>query len=132
MNDDPVPRDVLSKDFYPRIKDLMPALMKDFYDRLFSDIMVGFFFDGHDKQELIDKQSAFMGRMLGGPNSYTGLSLRAAHFPLNIFEGQFFRRHQVLKETLETHGVDNDIREYWLRLDLQFKEKILKSESCHD
>ncbi|MDF1667960.1 MAG: group 1 truncated hemoglobin [Planctomycetota bacterium] len=122
----------MAKGFYPRIKDLMPVLMKDFYDRLFSDIMIGFFFAPFDKQELIDKQIGFMTVMFGGPNSYKGLSLRKVHLPLNIFEGQFNRRHQILKETLEDHKVDSDIREDWLRLDLSLKDKILKSESCHD
>lgn len=126
------PRQVMAKGFYPRIKEQMPELMKDFYDRLFSDIMIGFFFQPFDKQELIDKQIAFMSVMFGGPNSYKGLSLRKVHLPLNIFEGQFHRRHQILKETLEDHKVDSDILEDWLRLDLSLKDKILKSESCHD
>ena len=122
----------MKQGFYPRIKDQLPVLMEDFYDRLFSDIMIGFFFMPHDKQDLIDKQIEFMTVMFGGPNSYRGLSLRKVHLPLNIFEGQFNRRHQVLKETLESHSVDDDICEHWLRLDLSLKDKILKSESCHD
>jgi hemoglobin len=126
------PKATADKDFYPRIKDQMPVLMKDFYDRLFDDIMVGFFFMGRDKQELIDKQVEFMTVMFGGPNSYRGLSLRKVHIPLNIFEGQFFRRHQVLKETLQDHKVDQDIQDHWLDLDMSLKEKILKTEDCHD
>lgn len=117
---------------YPRVADAMPAIMQDFYDRLFDDIMIGFFFAGRDKAELIDKQLAFMSAAMGGPEAYRGRSLKAAHAPLRIFEGQFARRHQVLRETLDDHGLAPEDRDAWLALDASFRDRILASEPCHD
>lgn len=110
----------------------LPALMRDFYDRLFDDVMVGFFFLGKDKERLIRQQMAFTSHMLGGPTPYTGPSIQKAHAALRIFEGQFDRRHTILKETLADHAIDPLVAEAWLALDRRFQEKVLASEPCHD
>lgn len=121
-----------SKPHYQVIEAQLPALMKDFYDRLFDDIMIGFFFTGRDKQALIDKQIAFTRRLLGGPEPYKGPSLKQAHAPLRILDGQFNRRHQVLKEVLRDHAIDEAAAARWLELDRALKDKVVLTEPCHE
>lgn len=103
------------------------AILKDFYDRLFDDLLVGFFFQGKDKAQLIDHQYHFTARALGGPVTYSGKTIAAAHKPLPILAGHFDRRHLVLRQTLEDHRVAEDIREVWLKLDLSFREVVVKA-----
>jgi len=60
--------------------DALRAVIADFYDRVFADMMIGFLFAGKDKQRLIDKEWELAAVMLGAPGvRYTGRPIRAAH-----------------------------------------------------
>src|SRR4029077_3222089 len=48
------------------------AILQSLYDRLFSDPMVGFLFEGKDKGHIVEQQVAFTCRFLGGPQQYEG------------------------------------------------------------
>jgi hemoglobin len=53
-----------------------------FYRKMLSDSRVSSFFDNTDMDGQINKQKGFLTMAFGGPNSYTGKSLRDAHAPL--------------------------------------------------
>jgi len=97
------------------------------YDRLFEDTMIGFFFAGKDKAELVEHQLWFTARFLGGPNRYAGRSLPDAHAALPILPGHFARRHQILSEVLEAHHVPEAVRAEWLRVDQSLRHAVIKS-----
>lgn len=102
------------------------ALMRHFYDRLFDDMIIGFFFDNSDHEALVRSQLAYVHAHIGGrQGSYDGPSIRKAHAQLPILTGHFDRRHQILRETLEKFDVADHVREAWLGLDVAMREMVI-------
>ncbi len=90
------------------------AVIVEFYDRVFADVMIGFHFAGKDKQRLIDKEYELAARMLGASIPYTGMTMREAHAKHAILGGQFDRRRKILEDVLLAHGVDPEVRATWI------------------
>lgn len=91
------------------------AVLADFYDRIFADVMIGFMFQGKDKRHLVDREYEMTAKMLGAPNvTYTGRPMRTAHGAHTIFGGHFERRLQILRETMADHDVDPEVRQVWI------------------
>ncbi len=109
--------------------DALMALLTDFYDRLFDDLFVGFFFTPHDKQDLIAHQFAYITSHLGkrDPSTprYTGRPMLKAHTHLPILAGHFDRRHVILSEVLRDHDVPEHVQHAWLELDQSLRPLIL-------
>lgn len=94
-----------------------PALRKiidRFVDRMFDDVMIGFFFRKASRARIKEKEYEFAAQHLGAEVQYTGRALEQAHRPHGIRASQFMRRLQILKETLEEFGVPPRVREHWL------------------
>ncbi len=53
-----------------------------FYDRVIADPILTPFFEAVDMDNQRAKQKAFLAMAFGGPSSYTGKDMRAAHAPL--------------------------------------------------
>ncbi len=53
-----------------------------FYEKVLADDRIKDFFAGVNMVAQRQKQKAFLTMALGGPNNYTGLSMRRAHSPL--------------------------------------------------
>jgi hemoglobin len=100
------------------------AVIADFYDRVFDDVMIGFHFWGKDKARLVDKEWEFAARLLGGDVPYTGRPIREAHAKLPILGGQFDRRLQILRETLADHGVAEEVRRAWIDHTLKLRPLV--------
>ena len=91
------------------------SVIADFYGRVFGDVMIGFLFQGKDRQHLIDREYELTCALLGAPGvTYRGLPMRAAHAKHTIFGGHFERRMQILRETMRDHGVATEVQEAWL------------------
>jgi truncated hemoglobin YjbI len=90
------------------------AIIDRFVDRVVSDVMIGFFFDGVDRQALKRFEAQHAARLLGADVRYEGRPLREAHQKHRIMGGQFARRRQILKEVLEAERVPEHIRDAWL------------------
>ena len=90
------------------------AILRDFYDRVFDDVMIGFLFKGRDRARLAELEAQFTARALGELVPYEGRGMRQAHAAVRILPGHFHRRHQLLIETLRDHGVDPLVCEAWL------------------
>ena len=91
------------------------AVIVEFYERVFADVMIGFHFAGKDKQRLIDKEYELAARMLGASHiAYTGMTMREAHARHAILGGQFDRRRKLLEDVLIAHGVDAEVRAAWI------------------
>lgn len=107
--------------------DEMQALMTSFYDRLFEDVMVGFFFVSSDKEALIRSQIDYVRANLGGRHgTYEGQPIRRAHVDLPILPGHFDRRHQILKDVLHDFDVPEEVRHDWIALDLAMRPMVLR------
>lgn len=116
------------------------AIITTFYDRVFDDVFIGYFFSGLDKQTLIKHQIAFVTHMLGyneGQSSdlyqgkyagkpYEGKPLRTAHRPHAIRKAHFDRRQMILRETLRDHGVPDDFADAWLDKEAKFYAQVVR------
>lgn len=95
--------------------DALRAVITDFYDRLFRDVMIGFMFQGKPKAQLIQREWEFTAGFLGAPDvTYSGRPIRTAHAQHTIFGGHFERRVQILRETMADHAVPEAVQRAWL------------------
>ena len=95
-----------------------PALRRivdEFVDRIFDDVMIGFFFRNASRERVKAKEYEFAARHLGADIPYTGRPIRDAHAAHPIMGGQFNRRLQILKSTLDDLGAPASVREHWVR-----------------
>jgi hemoglobin len=110
------------------------AVIADFYDRIFADVMIGFLFQGKSKQTLIDREYEFTANLLGADVKYTGRPMRVAHAQSPIFGGHFERRLQILRETMRDHAVDPEVQQVWLDHSYALRDQITsdKGSECKD
>src|SRR5690242_6741772 len=110
------------------------AVIADFYDRVFADVMIGFLFEGKSKQTLIQREYEFTANLLGGDVKYTGRPMRVAHAQSPIFGGHFERRLQILRETMRDHAVDPEVQQVWLDHSYALRDQITsdKGSECKD
>ncbi|HEX4452190.1 MAG TPA: group 1 truncated hemoglobin [Kofleriaceae bacterium] len=111
------------------------AVLADFYDRVFADVMIGFLFQGKDKARLIQLESELASRMLGASDvTYTGRPMRVAHAQSPIFGGHFERRLQILRETLRDHDIDPEVQRVWIEHTEALRSQITKDKGseCKD
>lgn len=111
------------------------AVVADFYDRVFADVMIGFMFQGKDKRHLIDREYEMAAKFLGAPNvTYTGRPMRTAHAGHTIFGGHFERRLQILRETMRDHFVDPAVQQVWIEHTNALRSQITrdKGSECKD
>jgi hemoglobin len=106
------------------------AIIDAFVDHMFDDVMIGFFFRKVSRKHIKELEFQHAAEHLGGPIVYRGRPLAEAHAPHRIMSGQFSRRKQILKETLEAHGVPEDVRERWLERTEQLRALITGGRPC--
>ncbi len=71
------------------------------------------------------RQTAFPCGFLGGPERYEGKPLPQAHARLPLLPGHFDRRHWLLEQVLVEHGVPEEVRLAWLRIDEALRPSVL-------
>jgi hemoglobin len=125
-----------SSELFDRIGgDALRAVIVDFYDRVFADVMIGFLFTGKDKQRLIDREWEFTARFLGADLPYRGRSMPQAHARVPILGGHFERRLQILRNTLADHRVAPEVAQAWVDHQLALRAQVTGdrgSECDHD
>jgi truncated hemoglobin YjbI len=90
------------------------AIMRVFVDRVFSDVMIGFFFRDANRERIGELEYQHAAAFLGAAVAYGGRPLDAAHRPHRIMGGHFERRREILRQVLVEHGVPDDVRQAWL------------------
>ena len=85
-----------------------------FIDRVFEDRMIGFFFRNADRRRIKEMEFQLTARFLGADMEYQGRRLDEAHARHPIMGGQFARRLQILRETLDYYEVPRHIRDAWI------------------
>ena len=125
-----------SSELFDRIGgDALRAVITDFYDRVFADVMIGFLFAGKDRRRLIDREWEFTARFLGADLAYQGRSMPEAHARVPILGGHFERRLQILRNTLADHRVDAEVAQAWIDHQLALRAQVTGdrgSECDHD
>ena len=87
------------------------AVVEDFYQRVLQDRRLAHFFTGVDLPRLKRHQALLVTKVLGGPDGYTGRSLRDAHSGLGITPADFRRVLDHLVAALQQAGVPPEIIE---------------------
>lgn len=86
-----------------------------FYRKVLADDRVNYFFDNVDMEKQIGKQKGFLTMAFGGPNHYTGKSMRDGHQHLvakGLNDSHVDVIIELLGSTLKELGVaDQDIQE---------------------
>jgi hemoglobin len=103
------------------------AALTEFYQRAFSDMIIGHFFFNKDIAQITAQQIDFATGMLGGPRNYHGKSLGAAHHSLNLRRPHFGRRQVLMYEVLTGMGLDPELRDAWLELEEQLRGIVMPS-----
>jgi hemoglobin len=85
-----------------------------FIDRVFEDRMIGFFFRNADRKRIKELEYQLTAQVLGARVEYHGRPLDEAHAKHPIMGGQFARRLQILKETLEEFHAPQAVRDAWI------------------
>ncbi len=107
------------------VPDLEP-MIREFYDELFDDVIVGFLFQPFDKEKLVASQIRWLRAHLGNRSGdWDGGSIREIHQRLPILAGQFDRRHFLLRQVLERWKVPEHVQMEWIRLDQALRPLVL-------
>ena len=109
----------------------LSAIVDDFVDRCFDDLMIGFMFKRASRDRIKRFEYQHAAEHLGGPVRYGGRPLGEAHGPHRIFGGQFARRRQILIETLRDHGVADDIIDAWIAHQDTLRALITKDQDSN-
>jgi hemoglobin len=110
------------------------AIIDDFVDRIFDDIMIGFFFRNADKRRIREFEFQHAAEFLGGPQRYAGRALRDAHGGHPILSAHFARRLTVLRQVLSAHAVPEDIASAWLEHNASLRDQVTEQSQrdCRD
>ena len=86
------------------------AVVDTFYKSVITNPDVSHYFNEINMKKQKEHQTNFISFVLGGPNKYTGKSMREAHAHLNLTEKEFKVIATLLADALRYHGVgENDI-----------------------
>jgi hemoglobin len=106
-------------------RERLRALLVVFYERLFADPMIGFFFRGHGLESIVDGQFGFLLWAFGAEPVRTGRHPSEAHRDLPpILRGHFDRRLVVLREVLEEHDLEPAVVDAWLRVEESMRPRV--------
>jgi len=110
------------------------AIIDEFVDRVFSDTMIGFLFARASKERVKRFEYEHAAAFLGAGTSYGGRDLGEAHRRHPILGGHFGRRRQLLKSTLDKHGVPPAIRDAWLAHQDALRDQVTGDQvtECND
>jgi hemoglobin len=81
-------------------------VVEDFYSRVVADDLLGAWFSATDGESLRRHLRAYLAVALGGPEAYSGRSMRAAHAGLDITGTAFDAVLDRLADSLVAAGVD--------------------------
>ena len=108
------PQNGMVSDFERIGAESLRAIIDDFVNRCFDDLMIGFMFQRANRERIKKFEYQHAATFLGSPDEYEGRDLRKAHAAHRVNGGQFMRRLQILRETLDAHQVPTEVRDRWL------------------
>lgn len=109
------------------------AAVELFYRKVMADESVERFFQGLDMPRQIAKQKAFLTMAFGGPNNYSGRSMRAAHrIPVvnGLNDTHFDKIVTLLGESLAELGVPNELISQVAEIAESVRNDVLNRETA--
>lgn len=114
--------------------DILSRILLDFYEKASQDVLIGFFFDNKNLNDIAYKQSQFMLQTAGFLTSIKKTpsinikSPKEAHEKLApILSGHFDRRLVLLQETLNKYGLSKEEQQVWLSFEEAFRKQVVSS-----
>ncbi len=101
-----------------------------FVARVFADDIIGFLFEGRDRERVARHELEHASLHLGGPLAYTGRPLVPLHRALRLSRGHFRRRLAVLRTVLGGRGVPGDVVDRWVAHDASYLEVMTGEDDC--
>lgn len=101
-----------------------------FVDRFYDDFIIGFLFQGKDRERIVRHEVELAAAHLGGPQRYAGRPLPEAHAPLRINAGQFRRRLAIVAHVLREEGVPEDVVTRWVEHERTLEQVITTGNDC--
>jgi len=112
------------------IQNSIRKVVLKFYEKMSTDIMLGFFFTGKDLDRIAYQQAHFLLRAAGISSTYQGKTPAKAHSAIPpILQGHFDRRLVILKEVLEEAGFNENIVTAWVSFENSFRKSIVEAEA---
>ncbi len=111
-------------------KEGVERIIKQFVDRVYNDVIIGFFFREIEKENLMAREVEFASQHLGGPCQYTGRPIGAVHKKHPINKGHFHRRLWILKEVLMACDVPRDVQKRWLEHNRSLENAVTNGTDC--
>lgn len=106
----------------------LAAAVDEFYERMQADPELAEWFRGVDLEVLKAHQRAFLMVALGGPEDYSGRSMRNAHAGLRITDPAYTRALQHLRDALASVGVEQELIERIVRPVEQLRAAIVEPQ----
>ena len=103
------------------------AAVDVFYRNVLGDDRISHFFDTVDMEGQAIKQKAFLTMAFGGPNSYTGKDLRAAHKGMNLTDIHFTAVAECLSGALTELEVAQEYIDEIIGVCLSVKDDVLNA-----
>jgi truncated hemoglobin YjbI len=85
-----------------------------FVDRCFEDRIIGYLFEGKDREAVKRHERAHTALLLGAEVRYEGRPVVALHRPMRIHAGHFRRRLALLRQEILRGGLSEAQAEAWL------------------
>jgi hemoglobin len=119
-----------SESLYERLggEAAIDAAVEIFYEKILADDRIKRFFEGIDMERQAAKQRAFLTYAFGGPNKYTGRTVRAAHakaVTIGLDDGHFDAVIEHLAATLRQLGVATDLVEEAIAIAESTRDDVL-------
>jgi len=103
------------------------AVVEEFYERLLEDEELGPFFDDADVDLLRRTQTEFLCDAAGGPQSYDGTPVRAAHLQIPFTPAHIQRALELLEDSLDAFGVPDSDAELVVQAIAAYEAELLAS-----
>lgn len=107
--------------------EMLMAVLRDFYGRVFQDDRLSSFFHGITKQRSIEKQYLFMRQILTGDKIYFGERPRNSHHWMVISDDLFDYRAEIMVSCLREHGLSEPMIHRFREVEEFYRCDIVKS-----
>ena len=101
---------------------------KIFYDKVYAHPWIGKYFEKIPQGHIENQQTDFMSGALNGPKVFCGRLPNDAHPHMIISDELFDLRNQLLLESLDEAGIDEDMKKFWLAIDESFRSRIVNPD----
>ncbi|MCA9572583.1 MAG: hypothetical protein KC656_32305 [Myxococcales bacterium] len=112
------------------LEDDLARVVDAFVDRMFDDFIIGFRFEGADRERVKRFELELARKHLLGLGSYGGRPIGPLHRAQRINAGQFRRRLALLQTVALEEGLDPDVLERWVAHDRKLERAITDGTDC--